>query len=457
MQAPAGFKQYNPSEQYNNNSYTQAQAASSQYGGHGGMSGGNLAMGNPGAVHKRGEVGGGWGNTSGHQVPGVVAASGAFNAGIRPTSKSDGEYEGRLVDSITAPSGVRPIPTKEEMSKFLVQCESLDKWLVSSILNARLTDDYPWQTQMKALCVFESLLEQPAKQDVEDFICENIQHVERLENSANPQLKKKAIRVLELCDLRETEKKPTTSHPQPSASLQYQPANGHSAPGGVQDMFGSLQISEQKAPDLFALPGEEKATAAPGGAPGGFSFLQETGHPAPLAPAPQKPKSFDPLEVNSPPPATTPQPQHRASAGPPSLDSLLDNSTASHNRADPFTALMGSKGMAPGAGRPPAGAPGMPGSYPPGPGFPGAYPQAPAGYGGYPPPPAGYPGYPPQGFPGMPPYGGGPAPVDFTVKSAGPKPGQPGAGQPAGQQSGFGFMGAGGGGDSFGFVGDLMK
>ena len=460
MQAPAGFKQYDPNSFANTaSSYSQAQQASSQYGGVGGMSGGgNLAMGDPSHQHRRGEVGGGWGNAgASHSVPGVVSASGAFNpSSSRSSSKSNGEYEGRLVDSITAPSGVRPIPTKDEMTKFLTQCESLDKWLVSSILNARLTDDYPWQSQMKALCVFESLLDQPNKQDVEDFICENIQNIERLENSTNPQLKKKAIRVLELCDLRETEKKAPTATPA-SASVHYQPANGHvSAPGGVTDMFGSLNINEQKAQDLFALPGEEKATA-PGGAPGGFSFMGDSHHPpAPLAPVPTKPRSFDPLEANSPPPPVTPQPQQQRSHAPPTLDSLLDNTpSSSGQKVDPFTLLMtNSKGTAPASARPPTN-PGLPGSYPPNPAFPG-YPPPSAGYPGYPPPPAGY-GYPPQGHYGAPPFTQ-PGAVDFTVKSAAPKPGAPGAPQPAGQQSGFGFIGGGGGGgDSFNFVGDLMK
>ena len=128
VQAPEGFRQYNP-DSYNQQSYSQAQQQSAQYGGHGGMSGGSMAMGDPAHVHKRGEVGGGWGSTSGaHQAPGVVTNATSFSAASRVSTKSNGEYEGRLVDSITAPSGVRPIPTKDEMTKFLNQCESLDKW-----------------------------------------------------------------------------------------------------------------------------------------------------------------------------------------------------------------------------------------------------------------------------------------------------------------------------------------
>ena len=346
--------------------------------------------------------------------------------------------------------------------------------LVASILNSKLTDEWPWQTQMKALCVFESLLEQPSHQDVEDFIVENIGNVERLETSANPQLKKKAIRLLELCDLREAEKKP----PPPasaSASMQYQPANGLSAaPGGVADMFGQLSITEQKqggggpaTADLFGVLGEEKASAAPGGAPGGFSFMDGAGgsHAPVVAPAPSKPQSFDPLEANSPPPPLTPQPSRPAA--PQSLDALLDQSA---HKVDPLTLLMtNAKGTAPAAARGPGG-PQMPGGYPPAPGYP-AYPAPPAGYPGYPPPPAGY-GYPhypppPQAGAAPPPFGGSPfsppAPVDFTVKAAAAQRPVLPAGGPAAQsqqQSGFGFMGgsgsSGGANDSFNFVGDLM-
>ena len=409
----------------------------------------------------------------GHTGGGAPAAGGSsFGAPQRHVSKSNGEYETRLVDGITAPSGVRPIPTKDELSKFLQQSESLDKWLLGSILNARLTDDYPWQTQMKALCIFEALLETAHKQEMEDFITENIANFEQHEQSQNPQLKKKAIRILELCDLRESEKKP-----KPVAATSA--ANGHQVPAGgaVQDMFGALSINDGgrpgASPDLLSvLGGEEKAAAAPGGAPGGFSFMDHASQPTVVAPVPQKPQSFDPLEANSPPPIHTPQAAKPAAAPSNSLDAFLTDNSSTMHKHDPLAALMANtKGTAPAAAltaaRPPAAAPGAPGAYPPG------YPAPPAGYPGYPPPPAGYPGYPPTaGYPAYPGYpppaaGGFPfaaaaPPVDFTVKAAGAQrpglPAQPGA-QPAAQQSSFGFIagGSGGGADNFNFVNDLLK
>ena len=472
VQAPAGFKQYDPNAFANTSqSYSNAQ--------HGGMAS-SFAVGDPNHQHKRGEVGGGWGGGTSGGGPsasyggGATGGGGSFNAPQRHVSKSNGEYETRLIDGITAPSGVRPIPTKDELTKFLTQSESLDKWLLCSILNARITDDYPWQTQMKALCVFEALLETAHKQEIEDFITENISAIEQHEQSPNPQLKKKAIRILELCDLRESEKKPK---PPPSAAN----SNGYPAAAGggaVQDMFGALSINDGGrppvgSPDLLGVlgGGEEKAAAAPGGAPGGFSFMDQAIQPAVVAPVPQKPQSFDPLEANSPPPIHTPQAASRPAAAPTgTLDAFLNDTTSSTHKHDPLAALMANtKGTAPAAAltaaRPPAAAPGAPGAYPAG------YPAPPAGYPGYPPPPAGYPGYPPPagypGYPGYPPAAAGgfpfaaaPAPVDFTVKAAGAQrpglPAQPGA-QPPGQQSGFGFMGGGGGGDNFNFVNDLLK
>ena len=410
VQAPAGFKQYDPNAFANTSqSYSNAQ--------HGGMAS-SFAVGDPNHQHKRGEVGGGWGGAStgggggGSSAGGYGGGAGGggggggFGAPQRHVSKSNGEYEGRLIDSITAPSGVRPIPTKDELTKFITQSASLDKWLISSILDARLTDDYPWQTQMKALCVLEALLETPHKQEIEDYITENISHIEQHEQSNNPQLKKKAIRILELCDLRESDKKPKHA----PAAQQPAAANGHGAP--VQDMFGALSINDGGAgggrpggaggPDLLGvMGGEEKAAAAPGGAPGGFSFMDQPAQPTVVAPVPQKPRSFDPLEANSPPPVMTPQAARPAPAPTGALDAFLtDSNTASHHKHDPLAALMANtKGTAPAATltatRPPAAQP-APGVYPPA-----GYPAPPAGYPGYPPPPAGYPGYPPPpaGYP----------------------------------------------------------
>ena len=469
VQAPAGFKQYDPN----------AFASSSQsYGNaqHGGAMASSFAMGDPNHQHKRGEVGGGWGGggagggaSSGGSYGGGASSGSSFGVPKQHTSASNGEYESRLIDGVTAPSGVRPIPTKDELTKFLTQSEGLDKWLVCSILNARLTDDYPWQTQMKALCVLEALLETSHKQEIEDFVTENIANIERHEQSPNPQLKKKAIRILELCDLRESEKKAKAA-----AAAAASASNGHQAAQGgaaVQDMFGALAINDGGAgrpppvasPDLFGLNGEA-AAAAPGGAPGGFLFMDQA---AVVAPVPQKPQSFDPLEANSPPPIHTPQAASRPAQHINSLDALLSDNASFAPKHDPLAALMATtKGTAPAsaltAARPPVAAPGAPGAYPAGypappAGYPG-YPPPPAGYPGYPPPPAGYPGYPPQAAGGFP-FGAAPAPVDFKVTAASAqRPGLPGQpGQPAAQQSGFGFMGGSGGGDNFNFVNDLLK
>lgn len=132
-------------------------------------------------------------STSNHY--GTVAAPpthGTNTTASRITS-STGEYESRLVDTITAATGVRPTPLKEELVKFTQQCESLDKFMIAGLLDAKLGSNI-WQQQLKSLCVLESLL-LTGSEEVEDYLCEHSGYLDELEHATNAQIKAKARRV----------------------------------------------------------------------------------------------------------------------------------------------------------------------------------------------------------------------------------------------------------------------
>lgn len=505
------------------------------------------------ATRKRGEVGGVWANDDGASGGGGSFTSSrppvASNGGgaytthaptpVRPTS-SNGEYETRLIDSLTPAAGVRTQPSKEELLKFSNQCESLDKLLVVRIINdTKLGSDVHPTTQMKGMCLIESILttgDVRSTEEVEDYLCENSNHLEYLEtNGANQPLRMKAIRIMELCGLRE-EKKPVQSTPTPTTQAansafyqqpqQQQPQVdllGFASPPAVaasaasspaeSSAFGFLESTpsqQQSAPsssngdNLFGsmeirAPQGQSSSTAPSGSTDVFDlFGGSTTSPTPAAPAAaaasnnptSASNSFDFL--NSTSPSTTPA----SSAGKVDpLTLLMSTAKISTQPRAPMpmqtqqgTVPFGANGMAgfpPRQNMPPLG----PTGYPQGPygypGQPGAYPPH-----GYPGGPYGQPGYPPQGQVGFPGAGfGGVNPAAaaansnalFQVKAAGS------GAQPIGirpsidldplgnpillgpiassnstsssglnaSSSAFGFVGNGG--DTFGFVDDMMK
>jgi hypothetical protein len=404
--------------------------------------------------------GGSW-NSSAAAPPAPMGGFGGPSIGTQRVSKSSGEYEGRLVDGITAPIGVRPIPTKDELTKFLTQCESLDKWLVAELLNKKLTDEFPFATQMKALTTLEALIQQ-GNEDVEDYLVENIASIETFEESSNAQIRKVAIHILELCGLRD---KPVVAPtPAPTSNVQYVPA--HAPP---TDLFGGLNInsstpapaaaakSAQAAPQngfgfvtetaTHATPAPVAAqassgfdfmgtsnAAAPSHSPAvapvqsGFDFMgsNTATHSAPAvspAQAPQ-PSSFDLFDsAPAPAPAAAPAPA-KTSADP--LGDFLNSAESTAKKIDPVTLLLTQAKIK----HPPSNPLFTP--------QPNAYPQ-----GGY--PPQGYPqqqqgGYPPYGQQGgYPPYGqpqGGYPPYGQPQGGYGGFPPQQG-GYPPQQQGGF--------------------
>ena len=67
-----------------------------------------------------------------------------------------GSEEGRIVNEITAPGGVRPQPTREELSNFVNVAVSVDSTVVANGLGEKLGESQ-WQVKLKSLCAMEAL------------------------------------------------------------------------------------------------------------------------------------------------------------------------------------------------------------------------------------------------------------------------------------------------------------
>ena len=328
---------------------------------------------------KRGEVGGVWANGgdagSASQGAGSYPGSSSAISGtpyansvahvqhqprvVRPTS-SNGEYETRLIDSLTPAAGVRSVPSKDELSKFAQQCESLDKLLVVKIINeSKLAPGTHPATQMKALCLIECILttgNAAATEEVEDYLCENASNLETLEREGSTSLlKNKAVRVMELCGLREekrVQQAPTTAA-QPAASSFYQ----QQAKPEV-DLLGFAAAAPAAAPaaspssgSAFGFLDPSDSGSSNGGGGGGDMFGSlEVKQPAAAgsAPAAASPQ-HDPFDLFTTPsntnkPASSPQssvPSSSASApGPLDFMNSSSSSAPSGAKVDPLTALM---------------------------------------------------------------------------------------------------------------------
>lgn len=446
-----------------------------------------------GAGRKRGEVGGVWANggDAGSASQGAGAYPGSSSSSnmisgtpyansvphqhqprvVRPTS-SNGEYETRLIDSLTPAAGVRSVPSKEELSKFAQQCESLDKLLVVKIINeTKLPQGTPPATQMKALCLVECILttgNAAATEEVEDYLCENAANLEALEREGSTSLlKNKAVRVMELCGLREekrVQQAPTTAAAQPAASSFYQqqatqqkpevdllgfaapapapapaasassggsafgfldPSDSGSSNGGGNDMFGSLEVKQPSAAsasaapaaspqhdpfDLFTTPSSNNNTNKPAASPQSSSSASSASAPGPLdfmnssASAAPSGAKVDPLTALMSNTRLSAHPQPRAA---PQMQMQPPMSGPGV-----FGASGGMAGFAPRNTMPPLGPPQqMQGGGYPGQGYPPQQQQ-----GGYP----NQGGYAPQGYPPqqMQMQGGGFAPQQMGFQAA---------------------------------------
>ncbi|MCO5570942.1 hypothetical protein L7F22_024672 [Adiantum nelumboides] len=80
------------------------------------------------------------------------------------TSRGRSSLEERLLDSITAPGGMRLQPTRENLQKFLASVVKLDRSNLCYALELKLQSP-AWQVRFKTLCVLEAIM----RQQEEDF------------------------------------------------------------------------------------------------------------------------------------------------------------------------------------------------------------------------------------------------------------------------------------------------
>jgi hypothetical protein len=336
------------------------------------------------ATRKRGEVGGVWANDDGSahtgfgnsgassaqqsynqqgsQSYGGPASATPARAAVRPTSSSDGAFETRLIESLTPASGVRSQPSKDELIRFAQQCESLDKLLVVRLLHElKLAPAVaPPPSQMKALCLVETILttgDAHATEEVDDYLCEQASaSLEALEkDGATPPIRAKAVRIMELCGLREEKRAPTVG---------VTAAAGGAANSNFYQAAAKPAVAAAPQANLLDFLGDQPAApaaAAPTSAGSAFGFVggdssasanndDMFGSLNVKAPSTAASAAQDPFDMfagtSAPKPAAAQQqsakPQQQPQSGGSNLADILSPSTmaSATTKVDPLTQLM---------------------------------------------------------------------------------------------------------------------
>jgi len=168
---------------------------------------------------------------------------------------SDGKYERGLVDEVCSRGGVRAVPAREKLNRFLEACKTLDAQTVMPIVYEKL-DTNDWKVQHKALCVCEAFLEGgDCYESYVDYLDENADILEDLQSCTQPTLKNRLKKVWVLLygeDMASAEASTVSETALPTQDDTNLLDFGAPAPSATeqpktaaQDMFGDVQV---KAP-----------------------------------------------------------------------------------------------------------------------------------------------------------------------------------------------------------------
>ncbi|XP_065898492.1 AP-4 complex accessory subunit tepsin-like [Dysidea avara] len=147
-----------------------------------------------GEGHVRGMAGGGWGDDK--KLVEHVEDRRFQPAGEeqQPLTDSSSEEEQRLVDTITAPGGVRAAPGREQLDHFIKKCKSLDVLVITDLMRDKLRSQNN-QVVLRALFVLEAMLRSDIP-SVESCLDLTLDELNTLCQSPQASIKSKATKLL---------------------------------------------------------------------------------------------------------------------------------------------------------------------------------------------------------------------------------------------------------------------
>ncbi|XP_077980197.1 AP-4 complex accessory subunit tepsin-like [Glandiceps talaboti] len=117
---------------------------------------------------------------------------------LESVSVTDWSQETQLVEEITSPGGVKPIPSRDALTKFTKRSATLNCVKIVELLNDKLTDPSS-QVQLKSLCVLEYLLKADlvSTEDMSSCLKTNLQRLSQGSQGSALTKAKKILRQLE--------------------------------------------------------------------------------------------------------------------------------------------------------------------------------------------------------------------------------------------------------------------
>lgn len=243
------------------------------------------------------------GGASGYTAPAVpnFRPLGGGDGGSAAPVSVDTAYESRLVDEITMPAGVRAAPQKAQLQTFVTQCSSLDSYKIASLLGAKLADDEPVKTRIRALYVIEALLLSDIAA-ISDCFADQLGHIQQLCSDSNGTVREMALRVTDILQPSQNSgyapaevatSSVAATAPAPTASLLDLGGDDSSANGGGSSLFEGLVVKQDSG---TAAPAPAPAEGAPSSMFEGMTIASEGGPNGAAAPPPaSEPAASDPL------------------------------------------------------------------------------------------------------------------------------------------------------------------
>lgn len=134
-----------------------------------------------------------------YQVPHSSAQSSVTTSNHTVNGNDDYTLEYRLVDSITAQSGIKSIPTNPELSQFVQSIQPLDiDIILDRLIQYRLHSTQPVSIKLKSLAVLQYIISQnnDLSQHTISYIQQHTQYIEALNSTTNTQLRARVNSIL---------------------------------------------------------------------------------------------------------------------------------------------------------------------------------------------------------------------------------------------------------------------
>lgn len=162
--------------------------------------------------------------------------------------------ESQIVEEITGNSGVRTMPTRQQLSEFCSRCLGVNSELIASILDEKLESPH-WQVKNKSLCCIEALIK-AKNEKITKYFTENSENISKETQSQIEAVSSKSVKIMRLLnkEVEITSSKVETHKEVKEVKRKEEPIKTQKQTSSTNlidiDPFGDVK-KEEKEEDLF--------------------------------------------------------------------------------------------------------------------------------------------------------------------------------------------------------------